>query len=323
MVAARPGAGKRMHHINYKHLHHFWVVAKEGGIARASEALHLTPQTLSEQIKELEAEIGGKLFVRYKHWLQLTDIGQIIFGYADEMFNLGAELIHALESGIPSRPTRLVVGISDAVPKLIAYRLLDPVFKGNKAIRLVCHEGGLDQLLTGLTGHQLDIVLSDSPVNSTMDAGVHTHVLGESGVSFFGVELGVMSDQKEFPASLDGLPMLLPAAHTALRRALDLWFERYNIKPVVIGEFDDSALMNAFGQGGAGIFPASSIIEDEIQRQYNVKLAGSTDEITETFYAISLERKIEHPAIKDISETARRALFGVKPVRKFRKSVKK
>ncbi len=312
-----------MHRINYKHLHHFWVVAKAGGIARASEALHLTPQTLSEQIKELEAEIEGKLFVRKKRQQQLTDIGHIVFGYADEMFKLGAELTHTLESGIPCRPGRLIVGISDAVPKLIAYRILEPIYKGNKTIRLVCHEGSLEQLLSDLAGHRLDIVLSDSPINSTMDVGMYSHVLGESGVSFFADKQRVASYQTEFPCNLHGKAMLLPAAHTALRRALELWFERYHIKPLVLGEFDDSALMKVFGQAGAGVFPASTIITEEIQRQYNVDMVGSTDEITETFYAITLERKVQHPAIAVINETARRSLFGVKTVRKFRKTVKK
>jgi LysR family transcriptional activator of nhaA len=294
--------------INYNHLHYFWAVVKEGTVAAAAQALHLTPQTVSGQISVLEDSIGARLFSRLGRRLVPTEVGQVVFRYADEIFGLGAELIDALNGRLPGGPLLFTVGVADVVPKLVAYRILEPALRAPEPFRIVCREARLEDLLAELAVHRVDMVLSDSPVTGSVHVKAFNHLLGESGVSLFATRESAERLATGFPGSLDGEPLLLPGAHTALRRALEQWFEVEGVKPRVIGEFDDSALMKAFGQAGAGVFAAPTVIEAEVAQQYGVRLVGRTTRVRERFYAISAERRLKHPAVVAVSHAARAVL---------------
>lgn len=295
--------------INYKHLHYFWVVAKEGSIARASERLHLTPQTISGQLSLLEDSLGESLFTRVGRNLELTDSGRLTLSYADEIFTLGGELedaIHNLPSG---RPLVFKVGVVDVLPKSIAYRLLMPALQLPESVRIVCRENNLDTLLTELALHKIDLVIADSPIPNTVNVRGFNHQLGECGISFFAVPAMAKTLRKDFPQSLNGAPMLLPGEMSVAQSRLLNWLDKHHIHPLIVGEFDDSALMKAFGQAGTGIFIAPTPIATEVEKQYGVEVIGNTDEVREQFYAISVERKISHPAVVAITKTAREWLF--------------
>lgn len=294
-----------MRHFNYKHLHYFWVVAKEGGIARASERLFLTPQTISGQLADLEEQIGEKLFVRAGRRLQLTEMGQVVFQYADEMFRLGAELKDVLEGRLPGGVRAFSVGVVDDVPKLVAYRILEPALRLKDNVRILCSEGKLDELLAELSMHKLDMVLADTPVNPGLNLKAYNHPLGESSTSFFVAKKQARVYRRKFPQCLDGNPIVLPGTTSYVRRALDQWFERESINPVLAGEFQDSALMKVFGANGAGAFVAPTAIENEMLRQFDVALLGRTDQVKMRFYAISAERRLKHPAVLAVTATAR------------------
>ncbi|MCF6283319.1 MAG: transcriptional activator NhaR [Candidatus Polarisedimenticolaceae bacterium] len=296
--------------INYKHLHYFWAVAKEGSIARASERLHLTPQTISAQISLLEESIGVKLFERAGRGLQLSEAGQTTLSYADEIFQLGSELKEVLQGHPSGRPLQLNVGITEALPKLIAYRLLEPALQLPDPPQLVCREDRLNNLLADIAVHKLDMILSDSPMPPGMNVRAFNHFLGKCGVSFFATKGQATRYRANFPHSLDGAPMLVPSNDTALRGTLMQWFEQTAITPRIVGEFDDSALMKVFGQAGVGIFSAPTVIEQEVQQQYHVEAIGRTTEIHERFYAISAERKLKHPAVVAVSHAAHHEIFS-------------
>ena len=298
-----------MRHLNYKHLHYFWVVAKHGRIARASEVLHLTPQTISGQLRELEDTVGEKLFARAGRQLVLTDVGRMVYEYADEMFALGTELVNMLGRRVHGGRFKLTIGVADVVPRLIAYRLMEPALALGEQIRFVCREGHFDELLSDLTAHKLDIVLADGPVNPALNGHVRSHLLGESDVSFFATAEIAKNYRDDFPRSLNGAPLLVPTADTSLRRALDQWFEQEGIQPTLAGEFEDSALMKVFGQSGMGIFASPSVIDEEVICQHKVELVGRTDRVQEHYYAIAGERKLKHPAVLAISNAARKILF--------------
>ncbi|MCC7411146.1 MAG: transcriptional activator NhaR [Gammaproteobacteria bacterium] len=298
-----------MRHLNYKHLHYFWVIASEGGVVRAAERLFLTPQTLSSQLAQLEDAVGSKLFRRAGRRLHLTETGELVFRYADEMFRLGAELNDVLRGRLPGGLRPLRVAIVDVLPKRIAYRILEPAFALDPPVRLTCIEGKLDDLLIELSRHHVDLVLSDSPAGSTAGLRVYNHALGASGVTFFSPARTASRYQQRFPASLSGAPMVLPTHNTALRRSLELWFDRKGINPDVRAEVEDSALLKAFGAAGVGMFPAASVIEAEIVEQYDVRIVGRTTDVIERFVAISAERRIKHPAVAAISDQARSRLF--------------
>jgi LysR family transcriptional activator of nhaA len=298
-----------MEWLNYHHLLYFWVVAREGTIARACEQLHLTQPSISKQLHQLERSVGEKLFKRIGRNLVLTETGQMVFGYADEIFSLGRELDEALR-GKPSRErSRLLVGVADVVPKLIAYRVLEPALQLPEPVQLTCDERGLAELLTEVAEHRLDLVLSDSPLPPTSAARAYNHLLGECGVCIFGSSSLARKIRRGFPQSLDGAPFLLPTRKSMLRRSLDQWFDSQNIRPELIGEFDDSALLKVFGEAGVGLFPGPSAVEKETCRHYNVQLVGRLDAVRERFYAISVERKLKHPAVKAITEAAQNTLF--------------
>lgn len=296
--------------LNYHHLLYFWTVAKEGSIARATAELRLAQPTISGQIRVLEESLGEKLFQRSGRNLVLTDVGRVVFRYADEIFSLGRELRDVLKSGSSARPLRLLVGVADVVPKLVAYRLLEPALRLTEPIQIVCREDRPDRLLAELAIHNLDIVLSDAPVEPSLRIRAFSHLLGECGVVFFATQALASTYRRGFPRSLNGAPLLLPTENTALRHSLDRWFVSKGIRPRIVGEFEDSALLNVFGQTGMGIFLAPSIIEAEVRRQYQVEVIGRMEGVKERFYTISVERKLKHPAVVAISEAARKKLFG-------------
>jgi LysR family transcriptional activator of nhaA len=298
-----------MEWINYHHLLYFWVVAREGSISRACAQLRLRQPTISGQIRALEDAIGEKLFVRSGRALVLTGTGRTVFSYADQIFTLGRELTDVLRGRPGVRPTRVLAGITDGIPKLIAYRLLQPVLAMGRPVQIVCRESAPDRLFAELLTHGLDIVLADAPVGSQVKIRAFSHLLGECGVTIFGTARTAARYRKHFPASLDGAPFLLPTDSAVLRRSLEGWFEQQHIKPVVAGEFDDSALLKVFGEAGTGLFAVPSVIDDEVARQYGVRAVGKTD-IRERFYAISIERKLRDPAVIAICEGARQRLFS-------------
>ena len=299
-----------MEWLNYHHLLYFWTVAKEGSIARACEKLRLAQPTISGQLRQLEETLGEKLFTKAGRGLVLTEVGQTVFRYAEEIFGLGRDLQDVLKGRPRGRPIRLMVGISDLVSKMIAYSILQPALAMAEPVHLVCDEDSPERLLANLAEHRLDVVLSDSPVTSMLRVKVFNHLLGSSPVSLFAVPRMAAQVRENFPASLEGAPMLLPMEGSNLRRSLDQWFESSNVKPAVIGEFKDSALMKTFGQAGAGIFPAATAIESEVCSRYGVGVAGRIDSVTERFYAISVERKLKHPAVIAICGAARDNLFA-------------
>lgn len=295
--------------LNLKHLHYFWSVASKGSVTKAAETLYLTPQTISGQLRHLEDQVGGKLFDRDGRNLVLTETGRLVFSYADEMFRLGVELQDVLAGHDPGSALTLKVGVAMVVPKLLAYRVLEPVLQMNESVRLICHEAPLVDLLADLSVHKLDVVLADSPLNPTINVRAYNHVLGESGISFFATPDQVEALRTDFPVNLDGTPMLMPSGGSTLRRDLEAWFERHNINPIVVAEFDDRALMKAFGERGTGVFTSPSAVEQDVLNKYGVNTIGRTQELTERYYLISAERRIKHPAVSAITEAARNELF--------------
>ncbi len=299
-----------MKDINYKHLHYFWVVAREGSIVHASKLLHLTPQTISGQITLLEESMEVKLFERAGRGLVLTEAGRMVLSYADEIFHLGLELKEVLRGQPSGRPVQFSVGITEVVPKLIAYRLLEPALQLSERVHISCREDKLNKLLADIAIHKLDMILTDSPIPPGMSVRAFNHLLGECGVSFFAAKSQAATYRDNFPHSLDRAPMLLPSDDTTLYSSLMQWFEKIQVVPIAAGTFDDSALMKAFGQAGVGIFSAPTVIEQEVRRQYNVEIIGRTGEIQERFYAISAERKLKHPAVLAVSQAARQDIFS-------------
>ena len=296
--------------IKYRQLHYFWAVAKTGSIVRACEQLNLTPQTISGQIGLLEKTLGVELFRRAGRRLELTETGQLALSYAEEIFQVGGELEEALRSLPEERQVPFRVGIADVVPKSIAYHLLAPAMALAEPVRIVCREDKLERLLAELAIQRLDLVLADSPMPSEMDVKGYSHKLGESGISFFATPKLAALHGGGFPRALHRAPMLVPGENSIVRGRLMRWFGERQIQPRIVGEFDDSALMKAFGQSGIGIFIAPSVIADEVRRQYGVEVIGQTDDVTERFYAISVERRLTHPAVVAVTEAARRELFA-------------
>ncbi len=299
-----------MNSINYKHLHYFWVVAREGSIARASEQLHLTPQTISGQLSLLEKSVGKKLFSRSGRNLVLTEAGRVALEYADDIFLLGAELQNVLSNrAAEGSPLRLSIGITDVIPKLIAHRLIEPALQLDEPVRIICHEDSLDNLLANIATHKLDVVISDRPIRPSMNVRAFNHHLGACGITFFAAPPLAQKYQSGFPHSLDQAPMLLPVAGNAIRREIMQWFDSLEIRPIIAGEFDDSALIKTFGQAGVGIFAAPTVIKRDVEKQHNVIAIGSTDKIHEEFYAISPERKLKHPGVIAINDSAHKNVF--------------
>lgn len=298
-----------MEWLNYHHLLYFWVVARKGSIAKASQELRLAQPTISGQLKALEDSLGEKLFSRKGRGLELTEMGSVVYSYAEEIFSLGRELLDTVKDRPTGRPVRLQVGVANVVPKLIAHRILEPALRLPQRVRVIVHENTTEQLLAGLATSDLDLVLSDSPVG-TVKVKAYSHLLGECGLTFFATPALAKKYRKKFPQSLDGAPLLLPGEPTAIRHALDGWIDTQGIRPNVVGEFDDAALLAVFGMNGAGIFPVASAIEREVQQQFKVQVIGRTDVVRDRYYAISGERKLKHPAVVAITEAARKGLFA-------------
>jgi LysR family transcriptional activator of nhaA len=289
---------------------YFWTVAREGSIAKASEVLHLTPQTISGQLKLLEQAVGEKLFERVGRGLALTDTGQVVNQYADEIFMLGAELTQRVKSSQALVPTTLNVGIVNSIPKLVALRVLEPALSMEDPVKIICREGDIDPLLGELAVHRLDLVISDRPIPTGINVKAYNHPLGGSHMSFFAHRSIARKYQKRFPKSLEGAPVLLPIQGSPLRRGLDEWFDSMDITPQIIAEFDDSALLKAFGEAAVGVYPAPSAIAAEVASMYHSVDLGAVDTIRESYYAISPERKLKHPAVLQITQEARAKLFA-------------
>jgi len=299
-----------MEWLNYHHLLYFWAVAKEGSIVQASRKLRLAQPTISGQIHRFEEVLGEKLFARKGRQLVMTEVGRMVFRYADEIFSLGAELQDVLQGRPVRSPPKIVVGIADIFPRLIAHRLLEPALKRLGPVSLVCREDKPERLLAELAIHGLDFVLTDTPIDPLIRVKAFSHLLGECGVTFFATGELEKKYRRGFPQSLDGAPLLLPTDNTVLRRSLDEWLSERDIRPIVLGEFEDSILLKIFGQSGMGIFPAPSVIANEVQQRYKVRSIGNLDDVRVRFYAISIEKKLKHPAVLAISEEAKRMIFS-------------
>lgn len=298
-----------MSQLNYHHLQYFFTIAREGSIVKASQKLHLTPQTLSGQLKTFESYLGVELFDRSGRRLQLNEMGRLVYGYAEDIFSLGTELQQTLRSQVVSQQFIFTVGIVDVIPKILAYDLLLPVFGGEDNIRLVSREGDFESLLADLAVGRMDLIISDRPLPPGSAVKAYNRMLGESGLTFFSTKTEARQLKAKFPESLDGQPFLLPGDGSSLKINLTSWFDMLNICPLVVADFDDSALMKFFGQSGTGAFCVPSTIEDHVLRQYKVSVIGRTGDIQERFYAISPERKIRHPGVKKVIDGAPK-LFG-------------
>ena len=299
--------------LNYHHLLYFWVVAREGSIAKASKELRLAQPTISGQIRALEESLGEKLFQRAGRGLVLTEFGRMVYQHANEIFSLGRELMETVKGRPTGRPVRFTVGIADVVPKRVAYRLLEPALRLSEPIRIVCREDKPDPLLADLATHKLDIVIADSTIPTSVKVRAYNHLLGECGVSVLAAPDLARAHRRRFPRSLDGAPMLLPSDESAMRRSLDQWFDAKGVRPAVVGEFDDTALAEAFAQAGVGLVAVPDVVEREVCNQYGLRIVGRLDAIRERFYAISVERKLKHPAVVAISAAAREELFPGAP----------
>lgn len=297
-----------MQMLNHHHLFHFWTVVREGGVTRASEKLHVSQPTVSGQLRELEEALGEKLLARSGRTVALTDIGRTVYRYADEMLALDRELLNAVQ-GRPTRPGKLAVGVAMVLPKLVAYQMLEPALHLPEPIELSCVHARPDRLLAELAVYGLDVVLADAPAPPAVKVRAYSHILGECAVSVFGTAGLAAAHRRGFPRSLDGAPFLLPSEDSALRLSLEEWFQNQRVRPHVVGTFEDSALLDAFGQAGAGLFAMPAAIEAEVRRQYRVRVVGRLDTVRQRFYAITVERKLRNPAVIAISERAR-VLFG-------------
>lgn len=300
-----------MERLNYQHLFYFWNVAKEGSITRACEKLHLAQPTISGQLAVLEQAVGEKLFYKQGRKLALTDTGRVVFHYAEDIFALGRELSNALKGRIGGRGLRFSVGVADALPKLMAYRLLAPVLNQAEPVQLICIEDKAERLMAEISFNGLDLVLSDRPSPPATGTRLFNHLLGECSVAVFATPKLAVRYQANFPYSLNGAPLLLPTANTALRRSLDQWFDAENICPDIKAEIEDSALLKTFAAAGAGLFVAPMAVASAIQVQYGSQIVGQIEHVYERFYAITAQRKIKHPALKLILEQAASRLFDL------------
>lgn len=294
--------------LNYHHLLYFWTIAREGSLSRASAELRLSPSAISGQIRVLENSMGDRLFVRSGRSLILSETGRIVYRYADEIFRLGKELQDTLKDRPIGRPLRVSVGVADVIPKLVARDLLEPALRLPGSVRLVCRDDKPDRLLAELALHELDVILMDAPASPHIKVKAFNHLLGECDIMILGRKELVADYRGTFPSSLSGAPILMPSENTALRRALDHWFEENGIRPQVMGEFEDNALLNVFGQMGIGLFPAPSIVSAEVRRQFGVDIAGRLPDVRQRFYAVTVERWIMNPAAAAICHEARKLL---------------
>lgn len=299
-----------MGQLNFKHLRYFWMVGKAGSIARAGEQLHLTPQSISGQLRELEESLGVELLRKAGRGLEMTEMGRRIFGYADQVFALGDEILEAAQARSARQTTPFRIGIADSVPKSVAYRVVQPVLGAEEPVRLVCREGPLAALLADMAVHRLDMVVADRPMPTRINVRGYNHLLGESDLTVFGTPELAKALPGKFPARLDGAPFLLPGEDVAVRPRLIQWLEARGLFPRIVGEFDDSALLQSFGQAGAGLFVAPTAIARDVCRQYGVTALGRIEGVTEQLYAITTERRLTHPGVIAVVKATQREVFG-------------
>ena len=295
----------RLRRLNYQHLLYFWSVVRTGSITRACEELALSAPTVSAQLRTLEERLGEKLLMKSGRKLVPTEIGRLVYSYAQEIFGLGRELVEALEHRPSERPLRLVVGIDDVLPKEIAQRLLEPALHLAQPVRITCREGTLERMVADLAVHELDVVLSDAPVTPTLNVRAFSHALGSCGVCWMSTPAIARSLRRGFPQSLDGVPMLLPTEDTAIRRSLDQWLEQQDVHPILAGEFEDYALLREFARAGHGFAPVPAVQEQQFRKQFGFVRVGMVHTVRAEFFAISVERKIRHPAVAAIVNGAR------------------
>jgi len=291
-----------MEWLNYHHLLYFWVVSNEGSVSRAAEILHVTPATVSIQVRELENSLGVKLFRKSGRGLALTDTGEAVFQYAKDIFALGREMVDMIKGRPVGRPLLFRVGVVEVMPKLAAYKLIEPTFRLPDKMKLVCIEGSMAQLVADLGIHKLDVVLSDSPLDPNLKVRAFSHLLGESDIGFMGLPSLVEKYREGFPKSLNGAPFLLPTSNTNLRRSIDLWFMERQINPEIRGEFSDSAMMKIAGHSGTGLLLVPETIREDVSKMYGLHWLGRADGVKERYYALSVERKLKHPAVVAISQ---------------------
>jgi LysR family transcriptional regulator, transcriptional activator of nhaA len=293
-----------MEWINYHHLLYFWLVSREESLARASAELRLAQSTVSKQIHQLEHALGHTLFAKKGRKLVLTESGRVVYRYAEEIFGLGREMMDTLGDRPVGKPLRITVGIADIVPKIVVEHVLAPALNPGRSIRLICREDRPDRLLADLALHELDVIFTDAPASPHLKIRAFNHLLGKSEIALFGRPDMASKYRRNFPKSLNDAPVLLPTENTAMRRSLEQWFASHDVRPVVVGEFEDSALLQAFGHRGIGIFPAPSVVAKEIEAQYEVQLIGKAAGVLECLYAVTVERRIKNPAVADICQTA-------------------
>lgn len=299
-----------MEWLNYHHLFYFWKVVRAGSITRACEELRLAPPTVSAQLRSLEEQMGEKLLTRSGRSLVPTEMGRVVFRYAEDIFGLGLELMDAVKQRPTGKPLRLAIGVDDVLPKEIAHALIEPALQLPESVRLLCREASLERLVADLALHELDVVLSDAPVTPNLNVRAYNHPLGDCEVIWVGTPALAKAYRRGFPRSLDGAPMLLPTDDTAIRRGLDQWCAAQGIRPVVVGEFEDYALLRVFGRRGTGVYPTFQILEKDLKRLYGLRRIGLAKGVRGRFYAISVEKKVRHPAVAAICEAARRSLFA-------------
>ena len=294
--------------LNFHHLRYFWAIVREGGVSRAAEKLRVSQPSLSAQLRTLEEAVGHKLFAREGRRLVATETGRLVFAYAEQIFGLGAEMVDALQDRPAGQPMRMSVGISNAVPKRIAYRLLAPVFRLKQGVRVECIEDRPEQLLADLAVHRLDAVISDAPAPTTVRVQAFSHLLGESAIAIAATGKLAAAHRRGFPRSLDGAPMLLPTTSSSLRRALESWFEREGLRPRVVAELDDPALMEVLGQNGLGVYPVPMAITPDVRRRSGLEVVGRVPAVRERYYALTIQRRLKHPGVVVLSEQARVSL---------------
>lgn len=300
-----------METLNYHHLQYFWHAVRADGITQAARELHVSAPAVSAQLRELQEFVGEPLFVRSGRKLVLTEMGRTVYDYADDIFSLGRELMDTVRNRPTGRPIRVDIGVADVLPKMIAQWLIEPALRLREPVRIVCREAASEQLIARLGTLELDVVLSDSPADPSRTFRAFNHLLGESGVAFVGIGKVMNRVKGKFPECLSGVPMLVPTENTAMRRDLDYWFEANQLRPFIVGEFEDYALLRAFAQSGSALFPVPSVFVKQLQRQDKIVPIGMAADVKLRFYAISAERKIKHPAVNAICESARRHLFSL------------
>ncbi|MFT4703920.1 MAG: LysR family transcriptional activator of nhaA [Bradymonadia bacterium] len=300
----------RISDFNFRHLLYFHTVVREGSVTAAAKALYVTQPTVSAQLRQFEEDLGTELLEREGRGVRPTHAGLVVARYAGEIFGLGTELIAAVQGGAETSLTKVVVGVADVLPKLVVAHLLEPVLR-LADVRIECRSGHPDELIADLAVHRLDVVLADAPVGPGQHIRAFNHHLGGCGVSFLATPDRAAELCADFPASLDGQPMLMPAKNTVLRRSLDSWFDRNDVHPSLAGEFEDSTFIKVFGGQGLGFFAVPSVIAPEVQEQYGVVCIGQTDEVEERFYAISTERRLRNPAVVALTKAARSQMFDL------------